>query len=133
MVRDVGRYARPDRFDNPDGGRADQAADIQFDTMGVDFGSWLRRFKNQVERNWIIPAAVMSFRGRVVVRFVVLKTGTLIELQILQPASEPSLTAAAVNALKLSNPTAALPTEYPADRMPITVTFHYNEDPRSAR
>jgi TonB family protein len=115
--RDLGRYLRSDRFDNPQG----------------DFGAWLRRFKNQVERNWIIPASVMTFRGRVVVRFSVLRNGTIVDFQVLQPASVAALTTAAVNALKLSNPTAALPPEYPADRMQITVTFYYNEDPRSYR
>ena len=50
---------------------------------------------------------------------------------VLQPASIPALTNAAVNALRLSNPTVALPPEYPADRMQIVVTFFYNEDPRS--
>ena len=134
MFRDVGRYTRPDRFNNIDpGGATDQSADIQFDSMGVDFGSWLRRFKNQVERNWLIPPAAMVTRGRVVIRFVVLRNGTLIDLQVLQSAPEPSLTSAALNALKLSNPTAQLPAEYPADRMPITVTFYYNEDPRRSR
>lgn len=131
--RDVGRYLRDQRFDNPQGGQTDKQADIQFDSMGVDFGWWLRRFKNQVERNWIIPASVMMYQGRVVVRFTVLRNGTLIGLDVLQPASISALTTAAVNSLKLSNPTAELPREYPADRMVITVTFHYNEDPRSYR
>ena len=94
--------------------------------MGVDFGPWLRRFKSQVERNWMLPQAAIGLRERsVVVQFAVLRNGTIVDLQIVQPADLPPLTTAAVNALKLSNPTAALPPEYPIDRVLITVTFRY--------
>jgi TonB family protein len=73
----------------------------------------------------------MTFKGRVVVQFNVLRNGTIRDLVVLQPAPIPALTNAAVNSLRLSNPTAALPPEYPADQVLFTVTFHYNEDPRS--
>lgn len=129
-LRNLQQYLRDERYDNPTGGLADQSADIQFDSMGVDFGPWLRRFKNQVERNWLIPQAAMSFRGRVVIQFHVLRNGTITDLAIKQPAGIPSLTTSALNALKLSNPTTALPTEYPAEKVFFTVTFHYNENPR---
>lgn len=130
-LRNLQQYLRNERFDNSRGGNTEQSADIQFDSMGVDFGPWLRRFKNQVERNWLVPTAAMSFKGRVVIRFNVLRNGTITDLQVLQPAPIPSLTTAALNALKLSNPTAALPPEYPADKVLFTVTFYYNEDPRN--
>lgn len=130
-LRNTQQYMRPDQFDNSRGGDTQQSADIQFDSMGVDFGPWLRRFKNQVERNWLVPAAAMSFKGRVVIRFTVLRNGIITDLSVLQPAPIPALTTAALNSLKLSNPTAALPTDYPADRMVITVTFYYNDDPRN--
>jgi TonB family protein len=130
-LRDLQQYLRDQNFNNPRGGNTQQSADIQFDSMGIDFGPWLRRFKNQVERNWIVPAAAMTFKGRVVVQFNVLRNGTIRDLVVLQPAPIPALTNAAVNSLRLSNPTAALPPEYPADRVLFTVTFHYNEDPRS--
>lgn len=132
-LRNLNRYLQEDRFDNRNGGNAEQSADIQFDSKGVDFGPWLRRFKNQVERNWIIPDSAMTFRGRVVIQFNVHRNGTISDLTVVQPASIPALTTAALNALKLSNPTASLPTEYPADKVFFTVTFHYNEDPRSYR
>ena len=40
-----------DQFDNPQGGGAVRPA-IQFDTKGVEFGPWIRRFIAQVKRNW---------------------------------------------------------------------------------
>jgi TonB family protein len=131
-LRNLQQYLRNENYDNIRGGNADQSADIQFDSMGVDFGPWLRRFKNQVERNWIVPTAAMTYRGRVVIQFNVLRNGTITDLNVVQPAGYPSLTSSALNALKLSNPTSALPPEYPAERVFFTVTFHYNEEPRSA-
>jgi TonB family protein len=123
------QYLRDDNFENSRGGETEQSADIQFDSMGVDFGPWLRRFKNQVERNWIVPPAVQSFRGRVVIRFGVMRNGTIVGLTVLQPGPIPALTSSALNALKLSNPTAQLPMEYPVEPAVITVTFHYNDFP----
>jgi TonB family protein len=131
-LRNLQQYLHQENFNNPRGGNTEQSADIQFDSMGIDFGPWLRRFKNQVERNWLVPQAAMSFRGRVVIRFNVHRNGYITDLQVLQPASIPALTNAALNALRLSNPTAALPPEYPADKVLFTVTFYYNEDPRSS-
>src|SRR5690348_18263498 len=32
-----------------------KGADIQFDSKGIDFGPWLRRFTAQVKRNWFVP------------------------------------------------------------------------------
>ncbi len=64
-----------------------------------------------------------------VIRFVVQRNGYITDLQVLQPASIPALTTAAVNSLRLSNPTAPLPPEYPRDQMDIVVTYHYNMRP----
>jgi TonB family protein len=130
-LHNLEQYLRNENYDNLKGGNAEQSADIQFDSMGVDFGPWLRRFKNQVERNWIVPVSAMTYRGRVVIQFNVLRNGTITDLSVVQPAGYPALTSSALSALKLSNPTANLPPEYPAEKVFFTVTFHYNEDPRT--
>lgn len=131
-LRDLAQYLRQENYDNRLGGDSQQSAHIQFDSRGVDFSSWLLRFKHQVERNWIVPLAAMTYRDRVVIRFFVRRNGSITDLEVVRPAAVSSLTTAAVNALRLSNPTVPLPPEYPADRMQILVTFFYNEDPRSA-
>ncbi|MEO7190671.1 MAG: TonB C-terminal domain-containing protein [Vicinamibacterales bacterium] len=125
-LRNLQQYLKHENFDNPQGGDAEQSTDIQFDSMGVDFGPWLRRFKNQVERNWS-PPDVFSYKGRTIIQFYVLRNGFITGLKVVQPSAFPALTNSALNALKLSNPTAALPPDYPADRAFFTVTFHYNE------
>lgn len=126
-LRNLQQFVQNQNYDNPRGGQADQNADIQFDSKGVEFGPWLRRFVAQVKRNWFVPQTAMTLRGRVVIQFYVLRNGTITELNIVKPSPIESFNIAAFNSLKLSNPTMPLPAEYPDDRAFFTVTFHYNE------
>jgi TonB family protein len=128
-LRHLDRYVQGGAFDNPQGGGGQPGATIQFDTKGVEFGPWIRRFIAQVKRNWLIPYAAMSMRGHVVVTFYVHKDGTISALAVQGPSSVEAFNNAAFNALAASNPTQPLPTEYPADKAFFTVTFFYNETP----
>ena len=128
-LRNLQRYVQKDNFDNAQGGGAFGPA-IQFDTKGVEFGPWIRRFVAQVKRNWMIPYAAMSMKGRVVVTFNVHKDGSITDLQVVGPSPVEAFNNAAYGALASSNPTAALPPEYPSEAAFFTVTFFYNEDPQ---
>jgi TonB family protein len=129
-LRNVQKYVQKDGMVNLQGG-ADQdfAPSIQFDSKGVDFGPWLRRFVAQIRRNWFIPYAAMSMHGHVVVTFYVGKDGRITELKVLRPSSVEAFNHSAYGALVASNPTQPLPPEYPDDRAFFTVTFFFNEDP----
>jgi TonB family protein len=124
-IRNLQKYLHAESFDNPKGGQNNYGSDIKFDDRGVDFGPWLARFKAQIERNWRPPDAML--KGHVVFQFWVLKNGTIIGVQMVQPSPVESYNVSAMSALKLSNPTMKLPDEYPTDRVLFTVTFHYNE------
>ena len=126
-LRNLERYLQDENFNNQKGGQTDLDADIQFDSKGVEFGPWLRRFVARVKRNWFVPQAAWTLKGRVVIQFYVMKDGTLLDIRVVQPSSIDAFNVAAVNALKMSNPVASLPPEYPTDRVFFTVTFHYNE------
>ena len=128
-LRNLNRYAQDQQLDNPNGGNQVDPA-IQFDSKGVEFGPWLRRFVAQVKRNWFVPYAAMSLKGHVVITFNVHKDGRITDLQVLRPSDVAAFNNAAINALATSNPTMALPPEYPADKAFFTVTFYYNESPR---
>lgn len=130
-LRNLQRYVQRDQFQNPQGGGAFGPA-IQFDTKGVEFGPWIRRFVAQVKRNWepLIPLAAMTMKGHVVVTFNVHKDGSITDLSVVGPCPIDSFNTAAYGALASSNPTAALPPEYPGDKAFFTVTFFYNEDPQ---
>jgi outer membrane biosynthesis protein TonB len=122
------------QFNNPQGDGGGLSSDgIQFDSKGVEFGPWIRRFIAQVKRNWQVPyAAMMSKGGHVVITFNVYKSdGRITDLNVIGPSPVDAFNNAAYGALVASNPTVPLPPEYPADKAFFTVTFYYNEEPRS--
>jgi TonB family protein len=125
-LRNLGRYVQHDQFDNP-GGAGQPGAAIQFDTKGVEFGPWLRRFVAQIKRNWFIPYAAMSMKGHVVITFNVHKNGAITDLTVVGPCPVDAFNNAAFGALVSSNPTQPLPPEYPDEKAFFTVTFYYNE------
>jgi TonB family protein len=128
-LRNLQRYVPRDQFDNPGGSGGAEFGPLQFDTKGVEFGPWVRRFIAQVKRNWFIPYAAMSNRGHVVVTFNVHKDGTITDITVVGPCPIEPFNSAAFGALSGSNPTVPLPPEYPADKAFFTVTFFYNETP----
>ena len=131
-LRNIDRYAQTQTNGNPLGGATDsQEPGFDFDDKGVDFGPWLRRFISQVRRNWIVPLSAQTFRGRVVVTMTIHRDGRITELHVLRPSNLESFNQSSYNALRGSNPTEPLPTEYPDRSMRMTVTFYYNEPPGS--
>ena len=128
-LKNLSRYAEQAAYENPNGGGTSHLGGIQFDSKGVEFGPWIRRFIAQVKRNWFVPYAAMSLKGHVVITFNVHKNGALTDLTVIGPSSVDSFNNAAFNALATSNPTEPLPIEYPSDKAFFTVTFYYNEPP----
>ncbi len=127
-LRNLQRYVQ--MYDNQEGGGGQFGPEIQFDTKGVEFGPWIRRFVAQVKRNWFVPYSMMSDHGHVVIQFNVHKNGTITDLVIVAPCPIPAFNTAAFGALSSSNPTQPLPAAYPADKAFFTVTFFYNESPQ---
>jgi TonB family protein len=128
-LRNLQRYTQNEAFDNQGGGGGQFGPAIQFDTKGVEFGPWIRRFIAQVKRNWFIPYAAMSMKGHVVIQFNVHKDGSISDLQVVGPSGVDAFNNAAFGALSGSNPTQPLPPEYPVEKAFFTVTFFYNETP----
>ena len=127
-LKNLQKYVQKESFNNQKG-QAQEFGPLQFDTKGVEFGPWIRRFVSQVRRNWFVPMAAMSMRGRVVITFFVHRNGALTDVTVIRPSEIDSFNTAAVNALLASNPTTPLPPEYPDDKAFFTVTFFYNESP----
>ena len=124
-LRNLQRYVQ--MYDNQEGGGGQFGPEIQFDTKGVEFGPWIRRFVAQVKRNWYVPYITSS--AHVVITFNVHKDGTLTDLTVVGPCPIGAFNNAAYGALASSNPTQPLPPAYPADVAFFTVTFFYNETP----
>jgi TonB family protein len=127
-LKNLQKYVQNQSFDNQKG-QVQDFGPLQFDTKGVEFGPWIRRFISQVRRNWFVPMAAMSMKGRVVITFNVHRNGALTDVTVVRPSEIDSFNTAAVNALLASNPTIQLPPEYPDDKAFFTVTFYYNDSP----
>ena len=78
---------------------ASRMSQVQFDSKGVEFGPWLRRFRAQIYRNWFIPYAAMTMKGHVVLTFYVQRDGRITELRVLKPSAVDAFTNSASNAL----------------------------------
>ena len=130
-LRRLDGVARSRMFDNPIGRTDQYGPEILFDTKGVDFGSWIRRFRALIYRNWDIPYAIWSMSGHVVLTFNIHRDGTITDLLVVEPSLVDGFTNSAHNAMSQSNPTPALPEEYPDDTVFFTVVFYFNERPPS--
>jgi TonB family protein len=129
-IRNVRKYAQQDNFSNLRGGDDQNFGEsIQFDSKGVEFGPWLARFLAQVRSNWMIPQAAMSMHGHVAISLVVHKDGRITDVTVAKPSLVNAFTLSGRNAILTSNPTIPLPAEYPDERMPILITFFFNEYP----
>ncbi len=128
-LRNLQRYVQNETFNNPQGGQDTPGASIQFDTKGVEFGPWLRRFVARVRRAWFIPMAAYTMRGHVVIQFNIHRNGTITDVAVVQPSGIESFNIAAYNAIVGASPVDPLPPEYPSDQAFFTVTFYYNEQP----
>jgi TonB family protein len=77
----------------------------------------------------MIPQAAMSMHGHVAISLVVHKDGRITDVTVAKPSLVNAFTLSGRNAILTSNPTIPLPVEYPDDRMPILITFFFNEYP----
>jgi TonB family protein len=110
------------------GGR--EAGGLYFDPQGADFGPWVREFKNEVYRNWIVPEPVVagSAKGRVDFEFTVERNGSMSAVRMLKSCGADPLDEAAHQALTASR-FAQLPHEYGPPRITMQVSFFYSEKP----
>ena len=125
-LRNLSRYLQDENFDNQRGGLSDQEPAIQFDSKGIDFGPWLRRFVAQVKRNWYVPQGAWLQSGHAVIQFYIHRDGRITDIKIVKPSTIEPYNTSAFNALRMTSPTLPLPQGYPDDKVLFTVTFFYD-------
>jgi TonB family protein len=113
----------------PQRGPGDAVPDarIEFDSRGVDFGPWLRRFIAQVRRNWKAQGLALQDKGHAAVTFKVHRDGTITEAKVKQRSGSVSIDQAALGAVKSSSPAPPLPPGFPKDACPFQITLYCNE------
>ncbi len=108
--------------------------DILSDTQGVDFSSWLQRWRYETYRTWypLIPDEVnppIYKQGQVMIRFKVLPNGTITEVTLEGRSGDTALDRAAWGALTGSN-YPPLPKDFHGPYLELRAWFLYNMEPR---
>jgi TonB family protein len=103
---------------------------ILSDTLGYDFGPYMRGVVNRVRQNWFVLIPEIARRGekgRVVVIFTITRPGLIRDMRMNLSSGNDALDRAAVGAIASSNPFAALPSEFKGDQLALQFTFLYND------
>ena len=116
-------------FENPAYLQGNNYGTLSFDTKGFDWGDYARQLYLIIKKNWYdrIPiAAYYGQKGKVFIRFVIEKNGTITDLAVIRSSEISPFDRAAENAIRASNPLPPLPTNFPKDSEGVTFGFFYN-------
>jgi TonB family protein len=107
--------------------------EILSDTLGVDFGPYLKRLKVTVEDHWfpLIPEDAlppMMKKGRVIIEFAIMKDGSIQGLTVVSSSGDTALDRAAYGALQNAVPLPRLPADFTGPFLRIRAAFYYNPD-----
>lgn len=137
----AGSAAAPARQGSPGGGGDEgggweseggfvDSGPLSFDTKGYDWGAYAAEMIRKIKRNWEIPKlAHYGMKGRLVVRFYLLRDGRVEGLRLLVSSGVPPFDNASMQAIRSSNPFRPLPADFPNPREGVTITFLYNIRP----
>src|SRR5258706_2391436 len=103
---------------------------LSFDTVGYDGGAYAAEMIRRIKRHWDVPGlAHYGIKGRVTIRFFILKDGRVEAERILSSSGIPPFDNAAFQAISKSSAFRPLPDDLGHDREGVTVTFFYNLRP----
>ena len=108
--------------------------EILSDTLGVNFGPYMRRVIEATYRSWIpiIPESArppLDKQGRVGVRFKIYPDGSVKEMILEFPSGDVSLDRAAWGGITGASPYPPLPKEFKGPFLELRFGFYYNLDP----
>lgn len=109
---------------------------IDLHTAESHFASYFSKFKRKIERNWNYPqeAAYRGEEGTVIVRFSILKDGTITDVKLLTSSGYPDLDREVLRVLKTVRPYPLPGNEpYKNGRLNIEANFQYMLYDRSYR
>jgi TonB family protein len=116
-------------FDNRHANFSVEEPTILSDTLGVDFGSWLRLVYFRVRDNWyaVIPELIRSgTKGKVVIIFDIQSNGRIDNLQVVRSSGLSPYDRAAVSSLKLSEPFPSFPHAFKGQSLTLQFSYLYN-------
>jgi hypothetical protein len=109
-------------------------AQILSDTMGVDFGPYIKRMMGDMKRNWesLIPDKVKApelKKGIVCIRFSILPDGKIGTMKLETRSGDVDLDKAAWYAITSEGHFDPLPVEFHGPLLDLRVCFFYNNAP----
>lgn len=135
-AQDASRAARKDGQGGEGGGGYESeggfvdSGPLSFDTVGYDWGAYAAEMIRKIKRNWDVPAlARYGVKGRLTIRFFILKDGRVEAERILSGSGVPPFDNAAFLAIAHASPFRPLPSDLGKEREGVTVTFFYNIRP----
>jgi TonB family protein len=138
-ARDAAR--NPGGFSGDSGANAPNArtssaggAEILSDTMGVDFGPYMKRIIYDTERAWwpIIPEVArppLNKQGKVMIRFKIFPDGSVKNMILEGPSGDVSLDRAAWGGITGASPYPQLPKDFKGPYLELRFYFLYNLRP----
>jgi TonB family protein len=107
--------------------------EILSDTMGVDFGPYMKRLHFTVQSSWdpLIPESALPpimRKGVVVIEFSITKDGRVMGMKLISGSGDVSLDRAAWAAITNAIPLPNLPKDFAGDYLQIRARFYYNPD-----
>jgi len=110
-------------------GRQMGPLEVLSDTMGVDFGPYLRRVYVAVRDHWyaaIPESALMGKKGKLSIEFAITKDGTVAAMKVVSSSGDEPLDRAAWSGIAGSNPFPPLPSDFGGQYLTLRFTFFYN-------
>ncbi|HEX4021490.1 MAG TPA: TonB family protein [Acidobacteriaceae bacterium] len=104
------------------------------DTMGVDFGPYLRQVVEATQNSWdiLIPEAARApllKKGKVAIQFIIAPDGSVKQMQLILPSGDVSLDRAAWGGITGAAPFPPLPKQFKGPYLALRFYFLYNERP----
>ncbi len=107
--------------------------EVLSDTMGVDFGPYLRQVIQATQASWdnLIPEAArppLLAKGKVAIQFIIMPDGSIKQMQLILPSGDVSLDRAAWGGITGAGPFPPLPKKFKGPYLALRFYFLYNED-----
>ena len=104
------------------------AVEMLTDTMGVDFGPYLKPLLQDVNQQWLLlkPEAAGRKTGKVVIQFVIRKDGMVAGLQVVESSGNVMVDRPAYGSITASNPFPPLPSEFKGPNLGLRISYYYD-------
>ncbi|MEO6829671.1 MAG: TonB C-terminal domain-containing protein [Acidobacteriaceae bacterium] len=140
MIRQAERNATRSTGENGENGRGapvqhpglQTGVDVLSDTMGVDFGPYIRKVVQATQSTWdeLIPESArppLLKKGKLAIQFIILPDGSIKQMQLVLPSGDVSLDRAAWGGIVGAGPFPPLPKQFKGPNLALRFYFLYNE------